>query len=156
MMKSDGAEPLQSVSVALASALSAPRVSGYRHFSTDHPSKKFASDAMKSVGHNADVDHFFPRVLKRADFVTIIDGARNLVLARQWCNGGVAGKLDRLQTDRVRARLHARNEYPVVSHHPLRETLIAQTGGHEVRRRGFLREMHARAWTSVIHLWEPE
>jgi hypothetical protein len=104
----------------------------------------------------ADVDHFFPHILKHADFGPIIDGVWNLVLACRTCNRGVAGKFDRLPSERLLARLHARNEYLIVSHHPLRETLIAQTGADEVRRRGFLRDLHGRAWASVIHLWEPK
>lgn len=103
----------------------------------------------------ADVDHYFPHVLKQADFGPIIDGVWNLVLACQACNRGVAGKFDRLPTQRLLERLHARNEYLITSHHPLRETLIAQTGRDEAQRRGFLRDMHARAWATVIHLWEP-
>lgn len=101
------------------------------------------------------MDHFFPHVLKQADFGPLIDGVWNLVLACQSCNRGVAGKFDRLPTERLLARLHARNEYLITSHHPLRETLVVQTGGDEVKRRGFLRDMHTRAWRSVIHLWEP-
>ena len=103
----------------------------------------------------ADVDHFFPHVLKQADLGPIIDGVWNLVLACQLCNRGVAGKFDRLPTERLLARLHSRNEYLIVSHHPLRETLIAQIGGYEARRREFLRDLHLRAWAAVIHLWEP-
>ena len=77
------------------------------------------------------------------------------MLSCQSCNRGVAGKFDRLPTERLLARLHARSEYLIVSHHPLRDTLVLQTGGDEVIRRGFLRDMHTRAWRSVIHQWEP-
>jgi hypothetical protein len=103
----------------------------------------------------ADVDHFFPHVLKQADFGPIIDGVWNLVLACQSCNRGVDGKFGRLPTERLLQRLHSRNEYLIGSKHPLRETLVAQTGADEVRRRGFLRDMHGRAWARLIHLWEP-
>ena len=103
----------------------------------------------------ADVDHFFPHILKQADFGPIVDGVWNLVLACQSCNRGVDGKFDRLPTERLLQRLHSRNEYLIGSNHPLRETLIAQTGFDEGRRRGFLRDMHVRAWAVVIHLWEP-
>lgn len=78
------------------------------------------------------------------------------MLACSACNRGVRGKSDRLPTERLLERLHARNEYLIVSHHPLRETLMAQTGLDEARRRGFLRDMHARSWAALIHQWEPD
>ena len=103
----------------------------------------------------ADVDHFFPHTLKQADFGPVIDGVWNLVLACKACNRGVDGKSDRLPTLRLVERLHARNEHLIISHHPLRETLIAQTGADEVSRRRFLNDMHGRAWSTLIHVWEP-
>jgi hypothetical protein len=112
--------------------------------------------SLTDAGTLADVDHFFPHVLKQAGFGPLIDGVWNLVLACQSCNRGVAGKFDRLPTERLLARLHARNEHLIVSHHPLRETLIAQTGVTEASRRGFLGDLHRRAWAAVIHLWEPQ
>ena len=76
-------------------------------------------------------------------------------IACQSCNRGVAGKFDRVPTERLLRRLHMRNEYLISSIHPLRETLMAQTGGDEGRRRGSLRDMHAKARATLIHLWEP-
>lgn len=102
-----------------------------------------------------DVDHFFPHALKQAEFGSIIDGVWNLVLACRMCNRGPGGKFDRLPSIRLLERLHARNEHLIVSHHPLRETLIAQTGKDETERRGCLGDLHVRAWGSLIHLWEP-
>ena len=103
----------------------------------------------------ADVDHFFPHALKQAAFGTIIDGVWNLVLACRPCNRGVAGKSDRVPTERLLERLHTRNEFLIGSHHPLRETLITQTGNDENRRRGYLRDIHRKAWATLIHCWEP-
>lgn len=103
----------------------------------------------------ADVDHFFPHALKQADFGSIIDGVWNLVLACQDCNRGAGGKFDRVPTEKLLERLHFRNEHLIVSHHPLRETLIRQTGPDEVQRWDFLRGFHGRAWGRLIHLWEP-
>ena len=74
----------------------------------------------------------------------IIDGVWNLELACQSCNREAAGNVDRLPTERLPARLHARNEHLIVSHHPLRETLIVQTGDDKVRRSGFLRDLYTR------------
>jgi hypothetical protein len=103
----------------------------------------------------ADVDHFFPHTLKQADFGSSVDGVWNLVLACKDCNRGVGGKFFRLPTLRLLGRLHARNEYLIGSHHPLRETLIAQCGRDEPSRRGFLNDAHRRALAVLIHQWEP-
>ncbi|SPC18468.1 HNH endonuclease domain-containing protein [Cupriavidus taiwanensis] len=103
----------------------------------------------------AEVDHFFPHALKQAGFGVIIDGVWNLVLACQGCNRGASGKFHRVPSIRFLERLHTRNEYLITSHHPLRETLIQQTGNNEVGRRAFLWQMHVRALGSLIHQWEP-
>ena len=76
----------------------------------------------------AEVDHFFPHKLKQCDNRKPIDGIANLVLACQECNRGENGKFDRLPSIEFLERLFNRNEYLITSHHPLRETLISQTG----------------------------
>ena len=48
-----------------------------------------------------------------------------------------------------------RNEFLIASHHPLRETLMLQTGMIEQARRGFLNNCHIRAKTMLIPEWEP-
>jgi hypothetical protein len=94
-----------------------------------------------------DVDHVFPHTLRDRDGVrnsplaARIDGIWNLVLACHSCNRGVCGKFDSLPDLRYLERLHTRNEFLIDSHHPLRETLIAQTGGNEPDRRAFLQEV---------------
>ncbi len=75
-----------------------------------------------------DVDHFFPHKLRYCADGKAIDGVSNLVLACQECNRGEGGKFDRLPSLDLLERLHQRNEYLISSHHPLRETLIRQTG----------------------------
>jgi len=71
------------------------------------------------------------------------------------CNRGAKGKFEQLPTLRILERLHQRNEHLISSHHPLRETLMAQTGQDEAQRRAFLRDMHDRALRVLIHMWEP-
>ncbi len=78
-----------------------------------------------------DVDHFFPHVLKAVGFGAPVDGVWNLVLACRRCNRGIDGKSARVPTLRLLERLHTRNEFLIGSHHPLRETLMAQTGATE-------------------------
>ena len=103
-----------------------------------------------------DVDHFFPHSLKAAGFGAAVDGVWNLVLSCPRCNRGAAGKSTRVPTLRLLERLNTRNEFLITSHHPLRETLIAQTGAIETERRRYLNRFHQQALAVLIHQWEPE
>lgn len=58
------------------------------------------------------------------------------------CNRGQTGKFERLPSVNLLERLHKRNEYLITSHHPLRETLIAQTGFTEQARCVFLHDVY--------------
>jgi len=103
-----------------------------------------------------DVDHFFPHTLKQHGFDVIIDGVWNLVLSCKDCNRGEGGKFASVPTIRLLERLHRRNEFLISSHHPLRETLILQTGSSESDRKSFLNSFHEKAWANLIHTWEVE
>jgi hypothetical protein len=93
-----------------------------------------------------DVDHVFPHTLKyripHSPLAGRIDGIWNLVVACQICNRGVAGKFESLPDLRYIERLKRRNEFFILSHHPLRETLILQTGESEQARQAFLQEAY--------------
>ena len=56
---------------------------------------------------------------------------------------------------RLLERLNTRNEFLIASHHPLRDTLIAQTGKKEDQRRAFLNAFHTSASSALIHEWDP-
>jgi hypothetical protein len=103
----------------------------------------------------ADVDHFFPHVLKGHGLGDLVDGVWNLVLACPTCNRGEAGKFARLPHLCHLKRLHRRNEFLINSHHPLRETLIAKTGAKEPRRRSFLQETYRLSKGLLIHDGKP-
>lgn len=109
--------------------------------------------------HLADVDHFFPHFLGEYGVAQPIDGVWNLVLACQRCNRGEGGKFDRLPHLDYLKRLHNRNEYLINSHHPLRETLIRQTGKCESMRRNFLQVNYNEAQyltaTRKEQAWRP-
>ncbi|MDF1690442.1 MAG: HNH endonuclease domain-containing protein [Cycloclasticus sp.] len=92
--------------------------------------------------NSADVDHFFPHTLRHCDSDKPINGVVNLVLSCSECNRGVAGKFDRLPAISLLERLSDRNEYLITSHHPLRETLIAQAGNTTGKRRQFLQDAY--------------
>lgn len=99
-----------------------------------------------------EVDHFFPHVLKQTDTEAAIDGVWNLVLACQRCNQNKSARVPSL---RLLERLNTRNEFFISSHHPLRETIIQQTGTTTKRRQDFLQRMYDHAVDFRIHKWEP-
>ena len=108
--------------------------------------------------HTADIDHFFPHILKQCDSDKPIDGVANLVLACQECNRGKGGKFERLPSVNLVDRLFTRNEYLITSHHPLRETLMAQTGNTMNKRQGFLQDAYSCSTLFVgsSAKWEPQ
>jgi hypothetical protein len=106
-------------------------------------------------GMNVDVDHFFPHMLK-PQLGSVVDGIWNLVLSCKDCNRGADGKFERIPTVKLLQRLHTRNEFYIGSHHPLRETLINQTGKSESERSKFLGGIYQRIQLNPATAWEPE
>jgi len=107
--------------------------------------------------HSHDVDHFFPFVLK---YILKhpnlnIDGVWNLVLCCRNCNRGTGGKFDRIPEIHLLEKLQRRNEYLIQSHHPLRETIINQTGNSEELRINFLKEVDKFAISCRPFRWRP-
>lgn len=105
--------------------------------------------------HLADVDHFFPHTLKSCSDIPAIDGVWNLVLACKSCNRGADGKFARVPSLQLLERLNRRNEYLIGSHHPLRETLMRQTGSTPAKRSAFLQRAYNVARDRLVHSWEP-
>lgn len=106
---------------------------------------------------NADVDHFFPHKLKYVPEINaVVDGIWNLVLSCTDCNRGVNGKFDKLPSLNLLIKLSNRNEYLIKSHHPLRETLINQTGQLESNRTSFLNSIYQKSLGVIFHTWEPK
>ena len=109
--------------------------------------------------NTADVDHFFPHMLKQCDSNKPVDGISNLVLSCQKCNRGEDGKFEKLPSLDLLDRLFYRNEYLITSHHPLRETLIAQTGISTHNRQNYLQDIYNCATMYVgagKKKWEPK
>lgn len=106
---------------------------------------------VEGAGDLADVDHLFPHVLKArlsgSRLAALIDGVWNLVLACPRCNRGVEGKFERPPDLAYLERLRVRNDFLIGSHHPLRETLMRQTGATEKDRVQFLQEAYQCART---------
>lgn len=105
----------------------------------------------------ADVDHFFPHVLRQCDPEKPVNGLANLVLACTDCNRGANGKFHKLPSIPLLERLYNRNEYLINSHHPLRETLIAQTGNTREKRRDYLQQAYncSSLYYGVVKKWHP-
>jgi hypothetical protein len=103
----------------------------------------------------SDVDHFFPWILKERGAMPDADGVWNLVLACQGCNRGVRGKFAGVPSARLIAKLHERNNWLVDSHHPLRETIMLQTGQDTDARASYLRSRQQIALDALVHEWEP-
>ena len=106
-------------------------------------------------GSDVDVDHFFPDTLKKDDFKQI-DGVWNLVLSCVSCNRGAGGKFDKIPQINLLGRLSRRNEFLIGSNHPLRETLVSQTGTTVIERNIFLNDFYNRAKARLFHIWEPK
>jgi len=102
----------------------------------------------------ADVDHYFPHILQ-SELNVNLNGVWNLVLACKSCNRGVNGKFARVPKAKFLDRLHKRNSFMIDSHHPLRETLINQSGKTEADRARFLSEIDKQAINKLIHRWQP-
>lgn len=103
--------------------------------------------------NTCDVDHFFPHTLQTFFPDINLDGVWNLVLACQDCNRGADGKFAKVPATKYLIRLHKRNEFLISSHHPLRETIMQQTGMTEIARREFLKMVDKRAIDALIHRW---
>lgn len=102
----------------------------------------------------ADVDHFFPHMI-HSELNVNLNGVWNLVLACKSCNRGTNGKFARVPKVKYLDRLHKRNSFMIDSHHPLRETLINQSGKTEIERAKFLSEIDRQIINKLIHRWQP-
>ena len=72
------------------------------------------------------------------------------------CNRGENGKFAKLPSIKLLERLNKRNEYFCSSHHPLRETIMSQTGNTIEQRKSFLQKCFNEAKGKLIHTWEPK
>ena len=104
----------------------------------------------------AEVDHFLPHALKTEGFGSAVDEVWNLVLACNQCNAGDDGKFAKVPELEYLERLHTRNEFFISSHHPLRETIIMQTGNSEDKRASSLQSKYNEALKKLITTWSPK
>jgi 5-methylcytosine-specific restriction endonuclease McrA len=116
----------------------------------------FADISVEQSDDNlADVDHFFPFILQKEVKVNL-NGLWNLVLACKSCNRGQNGKFEKIPDLKYLERLYKRNEFFIESHHPLKETLINQTGKTPKQRKHFLQQMYKQARNYIVSsCWKP-
>ena len=108
----------------------------------------------KDVCH---VDHVFPRDLwkKTSDpYFYQVEAIWNHVLSCSTCNGS-SEKTNKIPSPWIVERLLERNNYYVESHHPLKQTIIAQTGSTEAARTSFLQTFLNRALEVIPVSWGP-
>ena len=106
--------------------------------------------------NTCDVDHFFPHMLQPFMPDINLDGVWNLVLTCRDCNRGPKGKFAQVPAIKYLERLYKRNEFLISSHHPLRETIIRQTGSTPQARHDFLAMVDKRAINNLITRWSIE
>lgn len=117
----------------------------------------FADISVEPFSENlADVDHFFPHTMVRANFDVNLNGIWNLVLACKHCNRGSKGKWAKVPKLKYLERLNTRNNFLIESHHPLRETLIRHTGALPAERHQFLQQQYNFSKFTLIHEWEAQ
>lgn len=105
--------------------------------------------------NTCDVDHFFPHILQNHMADVNINGVWNLVLTCKECNRGINGKFALVPDIKFLYKLDDRNNYLISSHHPLRETLMQQTGITSIDRMHFLNKMDERAIELLHWRWKP-
>lgn len=88
----------------------------------------------------ADVDHFLPHCLIKHNFGYNVNGVWNLVLSCTDCNRGDNGKFSKVPGQKFLDKLNTRNNWFISSHHPLRETIINQTGRTPKKRIQYLND----------------
>ena len=104
--------------------------------------------------NSCDVDHFFPHILKDYGLFEV-DQIWNLVLTCRECNRGSGGKFEKIPKINYLESLNKRNNFYIESHHPLRETIINQTGKTDTERKDFLQKMFDDSVSHIPIKWEP-
>ena len=104
---------------------------------------------LQGLDNSCDVDHFFPW----SSALTNVDGIWNLVLSCQSCNRG--HKSDSVPNLKLVEKLYNRNNFYIESHHPLRETIIRQTGTTSKDRKNFLNKYFNDALEKIPVIYNP-
>lgn len=130
-------------------------LNGYQKGQCFYCSRKILIET--GFSNSCDVDHFFPHILKRMG-ARNIDQIWNLVLSCKNCNRGEDGKFEKVPDVKFLKLLDKRNNYYVESPHPLRETILNQTGFSRSERRNFLQKFYNFASNQIPSTtkWKPK
>jgi hypothetical protein len=109
----------------------------------------------RNYENSCDVDHFFPDKLKNFKIYNV-DQVWNLVLSCKTCNRGSGGKFEKIAELNYLYLLNKRNNWYIESHHPLRETIIKQTGKSAEVRKDFLQNFYNNAVSIIPAKWKPQ
>jgi len=129
-------------------------LNGYQKGKCFYCSKSISIESAND--HSCEVDHFFPHTLKNKGHKNV-DQIWNLVLSCKDCNRGVGGKFERIPDISYLYSLNDRNNFFVESHHPLRDTIMNQTGISHDKRHNFLQKFFDSAVSIIpgINKWMP-
>ncbi len=113
----------------------------------------YCGQAFEQCGLGPVVEHVLPFVLKKRGWNgPDVDAVWNLVLVCEPCNSGKSG---RAPHELWMPWLVQRNNDLIRSHHPLRETLMLQTGSTPGERERFVIDAYRAATEALPSVWIP-
>ena len=113
----------------------------------------YCGEAFEQCGLGPVVEHVLPFVLKKRGWNgPDVDAVWNLVLACEPCNSSKSG---RAPHELWMPWLVQRNNDLIRSHHPLRETLMLQTGSAPGERERFVIDAYRAATEALPSVWIP-
>jgi 5-methylcytosine-specific restriction endonuclease McrA len=128
-----------------------PALNGYQHGFCFYCYRPIS---VLSEGENgSDVDHFLPFSSFARGVHYDLESVWNLVLACRPCN---SNKYAHAPAHRYLPQLAMRNEWLIASNHPLRETVIAETGATKAARAEFLRQAYQTLTQVTAGVWETQ
>ncbi|MDR2833037.1 MAG: hypothetical protein LBV67_04905 [Streptococcaceae bacterium] len=118
---------------------------------------------LSGLENTSDIDHFIPFNTQAYSSIVLgkddlgLNGVWNLVLSCKECNRGSSGKFAHLPQKELLHRLMTRNEYLILSNHPLKETLIMQTGKTKQERAKFIERLYnlSAQRSNSTYRWQP-
>ena len=122
---------------------------------TDNDNIKNALESLENTTEAPSNNEVTGVEVLKGDKVMYEDGDFEDYNAEKQIESDLDGKSAKVPNIELLKRLHTRNEYLIGSHHPLRETLINQTGRNEKTRQQFLQKYFNFSKEHLIHVWQP-
>ena len=126
---------------------------GYQHGKCFYCNQEIS--IVSGHSNSCHVDHVFPFSLQdHSHEFNDVDKVWNLVLSCKTCN---LAKSNRIPDKKYIKELNKRNSFYVESHHPLKETVMNQTGSDSTSRTLFLSNYYLKAFNLFnTEPWKPE